>query len=93
MAKLFSSIKNRVLIGLAIGLASPLALGMVAWYLMHHTTVFKQADLLLIACVAVNLIWVKHFNQLNKENIIRGIVSATFLCGFAFFFYKVAQEA
>lgn len=93
MAKLFSSVKNHVLIGLGIGLISPLLLGSIAWYLMHYTTIFKQADLLLIASVAVNLIWVKHFNSLNKENIIRGIVSATFLYGFAFFFYKVAQEA
>lgn len=93
MARLFSSIKNHVLVGLAIGLGSPLLLGIVAWYLMHHTLVFKKADLLLIGCVAVNLLWVNYFNKINKENIIRGIVSATFLCAFAFFFYKVSQEA
>ncbi|MFN0256819.1 stationary phase survival protein SurE [Pedobacter ureilyticus] len=93
MAKLFSSIKNHVLVGLGIGLASPLALSSVAWYLMHHTLIFKKADLLLIGCVAVNLLWVNYFNKINKENIIRGIVSATFLCAFAFFFYKVSQEA
>ena len=82
-----------MLIGLAIGLGSPLMLGAAAWYLMHHTLVFKKADLLLIGCVAVNLIWVKYFGNINKENIVRGIVSATFLCAFAFFFYKVSQEA
>ncbi|WAC40135.1 stationary phase survival protein SurE [Pedobacter sp. SL55] len=92
MAKLFYSIKNHVLVGLAIGLGSPLILGSIAWYLMHHTTVFKKADLLLIGCVAVNLVWVNYFNKINKENIGRGIVSATFLCAFVFFFYKIMQE-
>lgn len=92
MAKLFSSVKNHVLIGLAIGLGSPLILGSIAWYLMNYTTVFKKADLLLIGCVALNLVWVNYFNKINKENTARGIVSATFLCAFAFFFYKVMQE-
>lgn len=92
MAKFLSSIKNHVLIGLGIGLGSPFILGVVAWYLMHHTTVFKKADLLLIGCVAVNLLWVKYFDKQNKENLIRGIISATFLWAFAFFFYKVNQE-
>lgn len=92
MAKLFSSVKNHVLVGLGIGLASPLVLGSIAWYLMNYTTAFKKADLLLIGCVAVNLIWVNYFNKINKENIGRGIVSATFLCAFAFFFYKIMQE-
>ena len=92
MAKLFFTLKDHVLVGLGIGLCSPLVLGAIAWYLMHHTLVFKKADLLLIGCVAANLLWVKYFNKVNKENIIRGLVSATFLCAFAFFFYKVSQE-
>lgn len=92
MAKFFSSVKNHVLVGLGIGLATPLALGSIAWYLMHHTEVLKKADLLLIGCVAVNLAWVKYFDKQNKENLIRGIISATFLWAFAFFFYKVNQE-
>lgn len=92
MGKFLSAVKNHVLVGLAIGLGSPLLLGAIAWYLMHHTSVFKKADLLLIGCVAVNLVWVNYFNKINKENVSRGIVSATFLCAFAFFFYKIMQE-
>lgn len=92
MKKPLSSIKNNAWIGLTVGLCSPLLLGAIAWYLMHHTTVFRKADLLLIGCVALNLAWVKYFNNLNKENVARGIVSATFLCAFAFFFYKIMQE-
>lgn len=92
MVKLFSSAKNHVLVGLGIGLGTPLILGVIAWYLMHHTLIFKKADLLLIGCVAVNLAWVKYFSKRNKDNTVRGIVSATFLCAFAFFFYKIMQE-
>jgi len=92
MAKLFSSVKNHVLVGLGIGLGSPLILGAIAWYLMHHTTVFKKADLLLIGCVAINLFWVNYFNKTNKENVSRGVVSASFLCAFVFLFYKIMQE-
>lgn len=92
MAKLFSPIRDHVLLDLFVGLGSPLILGAAAWYLMHHTLVFKDADLLLIGCVAVNLVWVKYFSKISKENIVRGIVSATFLCAFVFFFYKISQE-
>ena len=81
-----------MLVGLGIGLGTPLVLGVIAWYLMHYTTAFKKADLLLIGCVAVNLAWVSFFNKINKENVSRGVVSATFLCAFAFFFYKIMQE-
>jgi hypothetical protein len=92
MARPFSSFKDHVLYGLAIGLITPGLLGIVAWYLMQNVTALKQADLLLIACVAVNFLWIKYFFYINKENIGRGIVSATFICAFAFFFYKVMQE-
>lgn len=85
-------LNDTVWLGLAVGLATPLILGGVAWYLMHYTTAFRKADLLLIGCVAVNLIWVKYFNKKYKESASRGVVSATFLWAFAFFFYKVMQE-
>lgn len=89
MAKLFSSFKNHVLVGLGIGLVSPMILGGVAWYLMHTVEIFKKADLLLIGCVAVNLFWMNYFFKLNKENVGRGVVSATFIWAFVFFFYKI----
>ncbi len=85
-------IKDHVLVGLAIGLATPLLLGGGAWYLMNHTTFFKKADLLLIGCVAVNLAWVTYFNKKYKDNASKGVVSATFIWAFVFFFYKIMQE-
>lgn len=92
MAKIFSSIKDHVLVGLGIGLISPGILASIAWYLMHHTLIFKKADLLLIGCVAVNLLWMNYFFKINKENAGKGIISATFICAFVFFFYKIMQE-
>lgn len=92
MLRFFASLKNHVLIGLTIGLLSPLLLGTVAWYIMQNVAALQKADLLLIGCVAVNFVWMKYFFKIDKENVGRGIVSATFMCAFAFFFYKIMQE-
>lgn len=92
MNKSLFSLKDHVLVGLGVGVATPLLLGSVAWYLMHYTATFKKADLLLIGCVAVNLVWVNYFSKRQKENASKGVVSATFLWAFAFFFYKIMQE-
>ena len=93
MSKPSFSLKDHVLVGLGVGLATPLFLGAVAWYLMNHTAFFKKADLLLIGCVAVNVLWVNYFSKQSKESATKGVVSATFLWAFVFFFYKMAQEA
>jgi hypothetical protein len=50
-----------------------------------------KADLLLIGCIAVNAVLLHYFFKLNKENVGRGIISATFIWAFAFFFYKINQ--
>ena len=56
------------------------------------TATFRKADLLLIGCVAVNVLWVNYFSKLDKELATKGVVSATFIWAFIFFFYKVLQE-
>ena len=89
MANRFFPLRDHVLVGLGVGIATPLFLGGIAWYLMHYSAAFKKGDLLLIGCVAVNLIWVNYFSKIHKENATKGVVSATFLWAFAFFFYKV----
>lgn len=91
MEEQLKRLKNSVWSGLALGLALPGILVSIAWYLMHRFTFLAKADLLLIACIAVNA-WLMHlFFRYNKDNIGRGIVSATFLWAFAFFFYKIHQ--
>lgn len=87
-----TSLKDHVLIGLSVGVLTPLLLGIGVWYLMQHVAALRGADLLLIGCVAANIIWVKYFNNTYKENATKGVVSATFLWAFAFFIYKISQE-
>lgn len=86
-----TDIKNSVFIGLGIGILVPGALLSVVWYLMHKFAFLAKADLLLIGCIAVNAVFMHYFFKLNKDNIGRGIISATFLWAFVFFFYKIKQ--
>ncbi|RZK42385.1 MAG: stationary phase survival protein SurE [Pedobacter sp.] len=84
-----SGLKNTVWNGCAIGLLVPVLPGILAWYLMQNVSALKDADLLLIGCVSINAFLMNYFFNRNRENIGRGILSATFLWAFAFFFYKV----
>lgn len=87
-----TDIKNSVFTGLGIGILVPGVLLSVVWYLMHKFAFLAKADLLLIGCIAVNAVFMHYFFKLNKDNIGRGIISATFLWAFAFFFYKIKQS-
>nr|WP_068890559.1 stationary phase survival protein SurE [Pedobacter panaciterrae] len=89
---MFKNAKNSVLIGLGIGVLVPGILLSGAWYLMHRFAFLAKADLLLIACIAVNALFMHYFFKQNKENTGRGIISATFLWAFVFFFYKVTKS-
>lgn len=87
----FADLKNSVFIGLGIGISVPGILLSVVWYLMHKYSFLAKADLLLIGCIAVNAIFMHYFFKLNKDNVGRGIISATFLWAFIFFFYKITR--
>lgn len=88
---MFKRIKDSVFIGLGVGILAPGILGSISWYLMHRYAFLAKADLLLIASIAVNALLLQYFFKLNKENTGRGIISATFLWAFLFFFYKINQ--
>jgi hypothetical protein len=88
---MLNKIKDSVLYGFIIGLVVPGVLIGVTWFIMHQVSFLAKADLLLIGCIGVNAILLKVFFKQNKENAGRGILSATFLWAFAFFFYKVNQ--
>jgi hypothetical protein len=88
---MLNKIKDSVLYGFIIGLAIPGVLVGITWFIMHQVSFLAKADLLLIGCIGVNAILLKIFFKQNKENAGRGILSATFLWAFAFFFYKVNQ--
>lgn len=86
-----ADLKNSVFTGLGIGILIPGVLLSVVWYLMHRYAFLAKADLLLIGCIAVNAALMHYFFKLNKDNVGRGIISATFLWAFAFFFYKITR--
>lgn len=84
--------KNSVWLGLGIGMVIPGILLYGTWYLMHSYAFLAKADLLLIGCVAlVNAPFMHYLFKQNKDNAARGVISATFLWAFAFFFYKIYQ--
>lgn len=88
MYRKIQDIKNTIWNGIAIGFFVPLLPGILMWYLMQHVTALKEADLLLIACVAINAFLMNYFFKSNKDHVARGIISITFLWAFAFFVYK-----
>lgn len=89
MKQKIAAIKNTVWSGITIGFFAPVIPGTAAWFLMHNVAALRKADLLLIACIAINAYLMNYFFKIDKENIGRGILSITFLWAFAFFFYKV----
>ena len=88
---MLKKIKDSVFIGLGIGIMVPGLLISMVWFLMHRYAFLAKADLLLIACIAANAALLHYFFKLNKENLGRGILSATFMWAFVFFFYKINQ--
>lgn len=89
---MIKQIKDSVWAGFSIGIFVPGILGSIVWFCMHQFALLAKADLLLIGCIAVNALLLKYFFKVNKENTGRGILSATFIWGLLFFFYKISQS-
>ena len=89
MLEKIGNIKNNVWNGIAIGFLVPLLPVSLAWWAIHHIQALRQADLLLIAGVALNAWLMNYFFRINKDHLAKGIISITFLWAFAFFAYKV----
>ncbi|TDO23295.1 stationary phase survival protein SurE [Pedobacter duraquae] len=89
---MFSAIKDSVFVGFGIGIAVPGVLVSIVWFIMHQVSFLAKADLLLIGCIAVNAVLLKIFFKQQKDSLGRGVLSATFIWAFAFFFYKVNQS-
>lgn len=88
---MINRIQNNVWAGFGIGIFVPGVLIAIVWSVMQRVAVLSKADLLLIGCIAVNALLLKYFFKVNKENTGRGILSATFIWGLLFFFYKISQ--
>ena len=83
--------KDNVWLGLALGLVTPGLGFLIVELLKRNLTYLGKADLLYIACVALNLLLLKLAYKKEMEATARGIISATFLCALLFFYYKVNQ--
>lgn len=88
---MLSRSKDSVWIGLGIGIVVPGVLVSGVLYLMHTYAFLAKADLLLVGCVAINALLMHYCHRQNKDLIGRGVISATFLWAFAFYFYKIYQ--
>ena len=89
---MFKSIKDSVFVGFGIGMIVPGILVSIVWFIMHQVSFLAKADLLLIGCIAVNAVLLKVFFNQQKDSLGRGVLGATFIWAFAFFFYKVNQS-
>lgn len=89
MKEKIKAIRDTVWNGIAIGFFIPLLPLILVKFLMLKVVAFKELDLLLIGCIAINAILMNYCFKQNKDNIARGIISITFLWAFIFFFYKV----
>lgn len=83
--------RDNVWIGLVLGLILPGLAFFFVEILKKNIKVLEKDDLLYIGCVALNLLLVRYFVRSYKENTAKGIIAATFVCAFIFFYYKMRQ--
>jgi hypothetical protein len=80
--------KNSVWVGLLGGLALPSLAFLFVDFIKSNLSPYVRVDLLYIGCVALNLILVNLAYKYHKEETAKGVISATFICAFIFFYYK-----
>jgi hypothetical protein len=80
--------KDSVWLGLGAGLLFPAIAYLIVEVIKKNITFLGKDDLLYIGCVAINLGLLKYAYKKDKESTARGIISATFICAFIFFYYK-----
>ena len=80
--------KDSVWLGLAAGLVFPGLAYLVVEVIKKNLTFLGKDDLLYIGCVAINMLLLKYAYKRDLEMTGKGIISATFVCAFIFFFYK-----
>ena len=80
--------KDNVWLGLVAGLLCPAIAFIVVEIIKKNVVVLQKDDLLYIGCVAVNMLLLKYAYKKDMELTAKGIISATFVCAFIFFYYK-----
>ncbi len=74
--------------GLLGGLALPSLAFLIVEFIRSNVSSYVRADLLYIGCVALNLILVNLTYKHHKDETAKGVIAATFICAFIFFYYK-----
>ena len=83
--------KDTVWLGLGVGLLFPGIAYFIVEIIKKNLTFLGKDDLLYIGCVAINLLLLKYAYKKDMELAAKGIISATFICAFIFFFYKFTK--
>lgn len=83
--------KDSVWLGLGLGLVLPATSFLVVEVIKKNFVFMQKDDLLYIGCVALNMLLLKYFYKKDMEATGKGVISATFVCAFIFFFYKFNQ--
>lgn len=83
--------KDSVWMGILGGLALPSLAFLVVEFVRSMMLLYSRVDLLYIGCVALNLILVNLAYKYHKEETAKGVISATFICAFIFFYYKYTR--
>ena len=83
--------RDNVWLGLVLGLILPGLAFLFVEILKKNIKVLEKDDLLYIGCVALNLLLMRFFVSAYKENTAKGIIAATFVCDFIFFYHKMRQ--
>lgn len=83
--------RDNVWLGVLLGLILPGIAFFFVEILKKNIRVLEKDDLLYIGCAAVNLIAVRILFKKDRENTARGVVAATFVCAFIFFYHKMHQ--
>ena len=80
--------KDSVWLGLGAGLFFPAVAFFIVEIIKKNVVFLQKDDLLYIGCVAINMLLLKYAYKKDMELTAIGIISATFVCAFIFFYYK-----
>lgn len=80
--------KDSVWLGLGVGLFFPATAFFVVEIIKKNVIFLQKDDLLYIGCVAINMLLLKYAYKKDMDATAKGIISATFVCAFIFFYYK-----
>lgn len=80
--------KDSVWLGLVAGLVVPGIAFWVVEFIKNNVSFLVKDDLLYVGCVALNLLLLKYADKRDMDLAYKGVIAATFVCAFIFFFYK-----